>query len=87
MKIQKPTKSRNIEFTPPNFDVQRDVRYAGMIVGDSRAEQGIVDLVTFGTHSMYFQQDVPHNAAGWSTPERGSWRYPPRNTEEIEVAE
>lgn len=83
--IQKPTKGRVVLYTAFRGHVQDKEQvdeYAGIVTGvpdPTRPE--IINIVTFGDASTYFQTKVPFNADGLA----GTWRYPPRSEEMVEV--
>lgn len=85
MKIQKPTKGRVVEFTAPEpagpaGPGAKPARYAGIIV-ETHAD-GAVDIFTMGSNSTYHQHNNLDGVGGTT----GSWRYPPRCADEIDVA-
>ncbi len=57
----------------PNPDILDE--YAGTVTRVSVNNDGVIDLVTFGANSMYFQHQIPHNVEGYPG-SQGSWRYP-----------
>jgi len=72
MSEQRPSIGRIVHFTGPDGDPGP---YAGIIVrvhGDEKAT--VVDLVTFGPHSMYHNNHVPFSR----DPAPGHWTWPPR---------
>lgn len=84
MKIQKPTLGRVVIFTAFRGEGEASGKvdeYAGIVVNTPYADASIVDIKTFGSHSLYSNLAVPHDAGG----KAGTWRYPPRCTDEIEV--
>lgn len=84
--IQAPTIGRIIIFTASNTEsVDGHVRtvkidsYPGIIV---RAHDGgVVDIVTFGPHSMYHNNGIPFDPHGRS----GTWMYPLHTKDQIAV--
>ena len=87
MKIQRPTIGRIVIFTAWRGvgDAGKADECAGVIVkvhgSTLDAESGCVDLVTFDSSGIYHNNDVDHDVDGVA----GTWRYPPRCTDEIEV--
>lgn len=84
MKIQKPTKGRVVFFTAYRGHDEKDTdEYTALITNTypSEGDGTVVDLVTFGSASFYFQPKVKFNSDGVA----GSWRYPPFEKAEIEV--
>lgn len=81
VKIQKPTIGRVVEFTAfrGHEEKERDA-YPATIT--KVHDDGVVDLVTFGRQSVYFQTGIKHSADG----DAMTWRYPPRSDETIEVS-
>lgn len=81
MKIQKPTRGRVVEYTAFRGHQEKDTdAYTALVTGVTE-DPLFVNLVTFGTHSVYFQTKVPYDADG----KAGTWRYPPRCEDMIEV--
>lgn len=80
MQIQKPTIGRVVEFTAfrGHEESERDA-YAAIIT--KVYPDGVVDLVTFGPNSFYFQHRIAYDAEG----EAMTWRYPPRCDDKIDV--
>ena len=68
----RPTKCRNVHYHAPQLANGLIDTYAAIVTNVH--EDGTVDLVTFGSNSMYFQHKVPH--AELPTP--GHWSWPPR---------
>lgn len=84
MKIQKPSLGRVVIFTAWRGEGEASGKvdeYAGLVVGVSHADGGVVDIKTFGPNSIYSNNGIPHDATG----KAGTWRYPPFVKEEVEV--
>lgn len=80
--ILRPSKGRIVIFTAWRGHEQGEVdEYASHVVGTDKADRGIVDLVTFGPQSTYFQRDVPYHPDGKAK----TWRYPPHVAENVTV--
>lgn len=84
VKIQKPTLGRVVIYTAWRGEGEASGKvdeYAGLVVGVAHADGAVVDIKTFGSNSIYSNNGIPYDGSG----KAGTWRYPPRCTEEIEV--
>jgi hypothetical protein len=75
----KPTKGRIVLFTSPLIEDEEEVAggidsYAAIVTDVN--DDGTVDLVMFGSGSMYFQHDVEQEEK--ATAGSGKWSWPPR---------
>lgn len=85
--IQAPTIGRVVIFTARNDERVEDDgtrvttidTYPGTIV--KVHDDGVVDLVTFGPHSVYHHNGVRYGAHG----QAGTWNYPLQTRDTIEV--
>lgn len=81
MKIQKPSQGRVVLFTAFRGNEEKATDEYTALITRAHDTPGFVDLVTFGSQSVYFQHKVAFDADGGA----GTWRYPPHVKEEIEV--
>jgi hypothetical protein len=78
----KPSIGRIVLFFPPT-DEDREP-YPAMVtrVHPGNDDSGLVDLVTFGPSSIYFQHNIPGGDPARFPPNAvaGTWQWPPRVT-------
>ena len=83
MKIQRPTIGRIVIFTAKSEIDGAATEHAGMIT-HVHSKPGRISVSMFGEpgpYSSVYNADADHDANGAD----GTWRYPPRCTDEIEV--
>lgn len=84
IQITKPTLGRIVIFTAWRGEGEASGsvdEYAGLVVGVSQADRGLVDLKTFGPNSIYSNSAVPFDAKGSA----GTWRYPPQYKDVLDL--
>lgn len=80
IRIQEPTLGRIVLFTSFRGHEEKELdEYAALIT--KVHHNGVVDLATFGSSSLYHKTSIPYDADGRS----GSWRYPIPTHDTIDI--
>ena len=85
--IQAPSKGRVViltaESSNPTDKVEPAREYPAIV---AQAHGSVVDLVTFGPHSIYHHLSVPYSSHGHSYTSK-SWRWPEQVRDQIDVGD